>query len=39
VLAVNFIGAAMVILGNFLADLGLMWADPRAALAEDSRRR
>lgn len=32
VLAVNFVGACLVILGNFLADVATLRADPRAAL-------
>jgi len=36
VLAVNVIGAGMVILGNFLADVSLLWADPRTGVAEDA---
>jgi peptide/nickel transport system permease protein len=34
VLAVNFIGACMVIAGNFLADVATVRADPRAAVEE-----
>jgi peptide/nickel transport system permease protein len=30
VLAVNFVGACMVIAGNFLADAASVWADPRS---------
>jgi peptide/nickel transport system permease protein len=37
VLAVNVVGAGMVILGNFLADVALLWADPRIGVAEDAR--
>jgi peptide/nickel transport system permease protein len=33
VLAVNFIAACMVILGNLMADLSCAWADPRVKLA------
>ncbi|UCG52360.1 MAG: ABC transporter permease [Candidatus Latescibacterota bacterium] len=33
VLAVNFIAACMVILGNLLADLSYAWADPRVKLS------
>ena len=32
VLAVNFVGACLVILGNFLADIAVLRADPRASL-------
>jgi peptide/nickel transport system permease protein len=34
VLAVNLLGAVVVILGNFLADLAAAWADPRTARLE-----
>jgi peptide/nickel transport system permease protein len=34
VLAVNLLGAVVVILGNLLADLGAAWADPRVARPE-----
>ncbi len=33
VLAVNFVAACMVILGNLMADLSCAWADPRVKLA------
>ncbi|UCH85169.1 MAG: ABC transporter permease [Candidatus Latescibacterota bacterium] len=39
VLAVNFVAACMVILGNLLADLSYMVADPRIKLAGDSNAR
>lgn len=34
VLAINFIGACLVILGNFLADVAVLRADPRASLED-----
>jgi peptide/nickel transport system permease protein len=36
VLAVNFIGACMVIAGNFLADVATIRADPRSAVEEEA---
>ncbi len=35
VLAINFVGACMVIGGNFLADVAVLRADPRAAALEE----
>ncbi len=35
VLAINFVGACMVIGGNFLADVAALRADPRAAVLEE----
>lgn len=37
VLAANFVGACMVILGNLLADLSYLWVDPRIKLARGVR--
>jgi peptide/nickel transport system permease protein len=35
VLAVNFLAACTVILGNLLADLSHLWADPRVKIADE----
>lgn len=37
VLAVNFISACMVVVGNLLADVSYVWADPRVKIADDKR--
>ncbi len=37
VLAINSIGACLVILGNLVADIGMMRADPRVAAFDDDR--
>lgn len=39
VLAVNLVGALMVIVGNLLADLSYLWADPRVKLHGEGRKR